>query len=45
MDKEERNSVDAYQKLKTKQALDVYQTTLQKKKQDDEERRSMMLFA
>ena len=45
MDKEERNTVDAYQKLKTKQALDVYQTTLQKKRQDDEERKSMMLFA
>ncbi len=45
MDKEERNSVDAYQKLKTKQALDVYQNTLQKKRQDDEERKSMMLFA
>ena len=45
MDKEERNVADAYQKLKTKQALDVYQTTLQKKQKDDEERKSMMLFA
>jgi len=45
MDSEERNTVEAYQKLKTKQALDVYQSTLQKKKQDDEERKSMMLFA
>lgn len=45
MDKEEKNSVDAYQQLKTKQALDAYKTTLQKKQQDDEERKSMMLFA
>ncbi len=45
MDKEEDRSVEAYQQLKTKQALDVYQTTIQKQQMDDKEQRNIALFA
>lgn len=44
MDKEEDNAIKAYQELKTKQALDAYQNTLQKKQQEDKEQQSMLLF-
>ena len=45
MDKEEDNSIKAYQQLKTQQALDSYQMTLQKRQMEDNERQSLMLFA
>ena len=45
MDKEEDNSIKAYQELKTKQALDIYQNTLQRKQMDDQEQQSLSLFA
>ncbi|SFP74958.1 flagellin [Butyrivibrio proteoclasticus] len=45
MDKEEDNSIKAYQKLKTQQALDSYQMILQKKQMEDKEQQSLMLFA
>ena len=45
MDKEEDNATKAYQKLKTQQALDSYQMTLQKRQMEDNERQSLMLFA
>ncbi len=44
MDKEESNAIEAYQELKTKQALDAYQSTLQKKQMEDKEQQSMLLF-
>jgi flagellin len=45
MDKEEDNAIKAYQQLKTQQALDSYQMTLQKRQMEDNERQSLMLFA
>ncbi|MBO4457334.1 MAG: flagellin [Butyrivibrio sp.] len=45
MDKEEDNSINAYQQLKTKQVLDLYQATLQNKKQKDEEEKAIKLMA
>ena len=45
MNKEEDNAVNAVQQLKTKQVMDMYQTTLQAQKQKDEEQQSMLLFA
>ncbi len=44
MDKEESNAIEAYQELKKKQAMDAYQTTLQKKQMEDQEQQSMLLF-
>ncbi|MCR5558330.1 MAG: flagellin [Butyrivibrio sp.] len=45
MDKEENRSVDAFQQLKTKQALDVYQANLQKQQMEDKEQKAYSLFA
>ena len=45
MDKEEDRAVEAYQQLRTKQALDVYQTAMQKQKMEDNEQRNIALFA
>ena len=45
MNKEEDRAVEAYQQLKTKQALDVYQTTMQKQQMEDNEQRNIALFA
>ncbi|WP_026653007.1 flagellin [Butyrivibrio proteoclasticus] len=45
MDKEEDNSVKAYQELKTKQALDAYQNVLEKQKMDDREQQNILLFS
>ncbi len=45
MDKEEDRSVEAYQQLKTKQALDVYQATLQKQQMEDKEQKAVSMFA
>lgn len=45
MDKEESNSVEAYQEMKTKQALDSYQNILQKQQMEDKQVQSMALFA
>lgn len=44
MNKEEDNAVQAYQELKTKQAMDAYQNVLEKQKMDDKEQQSMLLF-
>jgi flagellin len=45
MDREEDRSINALQELKTKQALDQYQTMIQKMKQDDEEKKTQAFFA
>ncbi|WP_029230967.1 flagellin [Butyrivibrio sp. VCB2006] len=45
MDKEEDNATKALQELKTKQALDSYQSVLQKKQQEDEQQKAMAIFA
>jgi flagellin len=45
MDKEEDRSVEAFQQLKTKQALDVYQANLQKQQMDDKEQKAYSIFA
>lgn len=45
MDKEEDNATKALQQLKTQQALNSYQTLLQKKEQENNERQSLMVFA
>ena len=45
MDKEESNSVEAYQEMKTKQALESYQNILQKQQMEDKQAQSMALFA
>ncbi len=44
MDKEEDNSVKAYQELKTKQALDSYQLILQKQQQEDKAQKTLSMF-
>ena len=44
MDKEENNSIEAYQKMKTQQALETYQTTLQKKQMEDNEQQKLSVF-
>ena len=44
MDKEEDNAIKAYQQLKTQQALDSYQMTLQSKQMEDKEKQNLMLF-
>ena len=44
MDKEESNAVEAYQEMKTKQALDSYQNILQKQQMEDKQAQSMALF-
>ncbi len=44
MDKEESNSVEAYQKLKTQQGLDAYQTLLQKKQMENDEQQKLSMF-
>ena len=45
MDREEDRSVEAFQQLKTKQALDVYQANLQKQQMDDNAQKAYSLFA
>ena len=44
MDKEEDRAINAVQELKTKQALDQYQTMLQHKQQEDEAQKAQMFF-
>jgi flagellin len=44
MDREESNVVEAYQKLKTQQGLDVYQNMLQKKQMEDNEQQKLSMF-
>ena len=45
MDGNEDRSINALQKLKTKQVLDQYKVMLQKKQQEDEEKKGQMFFA
>ena len=45
MDKEESMTTEALQKLKTQQALDQYQTQIQKKQMEDEQQKAMSVFA
>lgn len=45
MDREEDRAVKALQELKTKQALDQYQVTLQNRQQQDEEKKAQLFFA
>ena len=44
MDSEESRSVEALQKLKSQQVMDVYQTQMQKKKMEDEQQKAMSVF-
>ncbi len=44
MDKEESNSIEAYQKMKTQQMLETYQNTLQKKQMEDDEQQKLSVF-
>ena len=44
MDKEESNSIEAYQKMKTQQVLETYQNTLQKKQMEDDEQQKLSVF-
>ena len=45
MDQNEDRAIEALQELRTKQALDVYQSQLQNKQQEDAERQSQLFFA
>ena len=45
MNREEDTTEKAYNELKTKQALDVYQVNIEKMKMDDAENQSKVLFA
>ncbi len=44
MDKEEDNSIKAYQELKTRQAVDSYQAILQKQQQENKAQQTMAMF-
>ncbi len=44
MDREESNSVEAYQKMKTQQVLDTYQNMLQSQMQKDEAQKAYAVF-
>ncbi len=45
MDKEEDNAMKALQEVKSKQALDAYQSILQKQQMEDKEQKAMSLLA
>ncbi len=44
MDQEESNTIEAYQKVKSQQALDQYQTMMQKKQMEDDQQKAMNVF-
>jgi flagellin len=44
MDKEESNSIEAYQKMKTQQVLDTYQNTPQKMQMEDDAQKKLSVF-